>query len=226
MQTFSSLPPPLEQGGSGHQPLLCLCLLSTTLQNNEGPQNILWPPAQNRGPGSKSDLSLKPACESQANAHDLGHFVRGLSHHTKLPKHTEGGDPYKLPPPHPVTLLPRPQYCMWAIPGYQLSLGREAGWGGACPPPPVYLFPRDSLDQSRGQRSPPPFLIHARLLRRRAGGGRRVPYSRGPVGGPTDINPGTPTKAVLSQNLTQPTTSLRKDGSYGCRERERRRAAS
>ena len=66
--------------------------------------------------------------------------------------------------------------------------------GLAHPLQTVYLFPRDSLDQSRGQRSLPPFLIHPRLPRRKAGGGRRVPYSRGPVGGPTDINPGTPPK--------------------------------
>ena len=58
----------------------------------------------------------------------------------------------------------------------------------------VYPFPKDSLDQSRGQKSLPPFLIHARLPRRRAGGGRRLPYSRGPVGSPTHINPGTPPK--------------------------------
>lgn len=82
----------------------------------KGLKTFSAPPHKNRGPGSKSDVSLKPACESQANAHDLGHFVWGLLHHTKLPKHMEGGDPYKLPPPHPVTLLPRPQDCMWGNP--------------------------------------------------------------------------------------------------------------
>ena len=90
-------------------------------------------------------VSLKPACESQATAHDLGHLVWGLLHHTKLPKHMQGGIPTNSPTPscHPVwEWVPRPQDCVWATPAYQQSLGREAGWGGACPPPPGSLpFP-------------------------------------------------------------------------------------
>ena len=98
---FSSLPPPLEQGGSGHQPFLCLCLLSTTLHNNEEPQNILWPSTQNRGPGSKSDMSLKPACESQTTTHDVGHF--GVYYTTQSYPSTRRGE-ILTNRPHPILL--------------------------------------------------------------------------------------------------------------------------
>lgn len=63
-------------------------------------------------------VSLKPACESQATAHDLGHLVWGLLHHTKLPKHTQWGRYLQTPPPHPVT------WCRSGYPGLKTVYGQ------------------------------------------------------------------------------------------------------
>lgn len=90
---------------------------------------------------------------------------------------------------------------------------REEGWAAivlttlfheAC------LFPGDSLNQSKGQRSPPPLPVYTKLPRVR---------TSGPMGDPTSHLSRNPTKVVLNQDLTQPATNLRKR--YGCIGRER-----
>lgn len=85
------------------------------------------------------------------------------------------------------------------------------------------LLCRNSLNQSRGQRSSPPFVIHTRLPRGRTD--EELDFLK-IMGAPTSHISRNPTKAfVLSQDLTQSATNLRKDKSSGCRGREEGRAS-
>ena len=91
---------------------------------------------------------------------------------------------------------------------------------------PLYaacLLHRNSLNQSRGQRSSPHFLIHTRLPRGRTDG--ELDFLE-PIGAPTSHLSRNPTKAfVLSQDLTQSATNLRKDKSSRCKGKETGRAS-